>query len=131
MQSTEQPEMTSKLADLRSRTHRGSNELIDLLAEKDDLDRRIAELEEILDDYEELPANVPTDEVHIGNTVHVSFEGYEDEFAIVSHIEADPLNKKISASSPVGKALLGHKVGDTVSVDIGVVKRVYRVLEIK
>jgi transcription elongation factor GreA len=67
-----------------------------------------------------------TDEVHIGATVKVkdlkNNENYE--FHIVGSAEADPSAKRISNESPLGRALIGHKKGETVDVSTprGVVK---------
>ena len=56
--------------------------------------------------------------VHIGSAVTVFDTDMEEEsvYEITSSTEADPMNNKISNESPVGAALLGHKVGDTVKV---------------
>ena len=75
----------------------------------------------IIDDSE-----FSTDEVHIGATVKVkdlkNNENYE--FHIVGSAEADPSAKRISNESPLGRALIGHKKGETVDVSTprGVVK---------
>ena len=63
--------------------------------------------------------NVSTDAVNVGTTVRVLYldEGDEEEFAIVGARESDPMNNRISNESPVGSALLGHKVGDIVTVE--------------
>ena len=59
-----------------------------------------------------------TDEiVHIGSKVRaLNGKGVEVEYKIVGSTEADPLNGSISDESPVGSALLGHAVGDKVTV---------------
>ena len=73
------------------------------------------------------------DEVHLGATVKVkdlkNNENYE--FHIVGSAEADPSSKRISNESPLGRALIGHKKGDTVDVSTprGVVK--YKIESIK
>ena len=67
----------------------------------------------------------------MANTKTLFWKLFEEEYEIVSAMEANPLKNKISDESPVGKALLGRKVGDSVTVDIGLVVKVYRVLEIK
>jgi transcription elongation factor GreA len=73
------------------------------------------------------------DEVHIGATVKVkdlkNSESYE--FNIVGSAEADPGSKRISNESPLGRALIGHKKGETVDVATprGVVK--YKIEEIR
>jgi transcription elongation factor GreA len=67
-----------------------------------------------------------TDEVHIGATVKVKElkNGESYEFHIVGSAEADPTAKRISNESPLGRALIGHKKGETVDVSTprGVVK---------
>lgn len=64
-------------------------------------------------------ANVSTDSVNVGTIVRVLFveDGDEEEYTIVGARESDPITNKISNECPMGAALLGHKNGDTVSVD--------------
>ncbi len=66
------------------------------------------------------------DEVHFGATVKVKDlkNGESYEFNIVGSAEADPSNQRISNESPLGRALIGHKKGETVDVSTprGVVK---------
>jgi transcription elongation factor GreA len=81
---------------------------------------KIADLQTILDRsriVEESGAGA--ENVGMGTTVKVRDLDYGDEFAytIVGAYEADPANDKISSLSPVGKALMGAKVGDKVQVD--------------
>ena len=85
------------------------------------LEARIASLEEKLRsatviDSSELDTNV----VRVGVTVDVDDAGKTDTFMIVGSTEADPsaTPKRLSNESPVGKALLGHKKGDTVEVHL-------------
>jgi transcription elongation factor GreA len=56
--------------------------------------------------------------VRVGVTVNVKDEktGDSDKYTIVGSAEANPSEKKLSNESPVGKALIGHKRGDTVDV---------------
>lgn len=63
--------------------------------------------------------NVSTDAVNVGTIVRVLFveDGDEEEYTIVGARESDPINNKISNECPMGTALLGHKTGETVSVD--------------
>ena len=62
--------------------------------------------------------NGNSDEVHLGSQVTVEEEGVGKEtYFIVGSAEADPLNGKISNESPIGRALLGAKVGDTVRAE--------------
>jgi transcription elongation factor GreA len=91
------------------------------LAFKEDMDlleSRLLELEYILKNFVLIkkPPKEKQDIVDLGATVVVGVNGQEDEFTIVGTLEADPSIGKISNESPVGKALLGHKVGDEVVV---------------
>lgn len=58
--------------------------------------------------------------VSINNTVTVYFpeDDLEEKYKIVTSIRANSMDNKIAIDSPVGKALLGHKVGDTVTVKV-------------
>ena len=53
------------------------------------------------------------DKVALGATVNLTLSGKKMEYALVGPTEANPLEGKISNESPIGKALLGHKAGDT------------------
>ena len=53
----------------------------------------------------------------MGSTVTISYDdGEEEEYKIVGSMEADPFENKISNESPLGIALLKHKIGDSVEV---------------
>lgn len=90
---------------------------------------RILELQEILKKAE-VVQHQDSGLVTLSSRVVVEANGEEDEFEIVSSVESNPFEGKISDESPVGKALLGAKVGDTVTV-ASTVKATYRVLRIK
>jgi transcription elongation factor GreA len=79
---------------------------------------RIIELQQILHYATVLDeASIRDDEVSVGSVVRVrdSQSGEEAKYRIVGAVEADPEQNKISNESPVGHALLGHKVGDVCS----------------
>ena len=82
------------------------------------LDSRIEEIENILNNFELIkpPAKKERDKVHLGAQVTVEVNGKDCEFTIVGTLETDPFSGKISNESPVGKALLGRKVGDEVVI---------------
>lgn len=86
--------------------------------EQAEIEARIKKLESIIENVEIID-EVTTDEVGLGNTVKISYVGDddEDEYKIVGSQEADPFESKISNESPIAKALMGHKVGDVVSVE--------------
>lgn len=96
------------------------------------LQGQISELEEVIGKSEII--QVVSDKnagASLGNTIHVKFNGKEDKFVLVGSVEADPMQKRISIESPVGKALVGAKVGDTIVVETPQLKIEYYVKDIK
>lgn len=84
-------------------------------------EKRIAGLEEKLGQARILDeSQMASDKALIGATVKIKdIDSNEEEtYTLVSEPEADFANGRISVASPVGKALLGHKVGDTVKIDV-------------
>ena len=109
-------------ARLRSAIEMGDlSENADYIKAKEDqgfIEGRIQELEETLKRTKviNLPNN-SSDKVQIGSSVVVKEEGYEQELIhIVGSKEADPEIGKLSYESPIGSALLGHKISDIVRV---------------
>ena len=79
---------------------------------------RIKDLEESLRRAQIIEKDGRNDLVRVGSTVTVVEEGFEEDpetYDIVGKHEADPTNGRISNESPIGRALLGAKVGQTVS----------------
>ncbi|WP_394525797.1 transcription elongation factor GreA [Lacrimispora sp. JR3] len=102
--------------------------------EQRDIELRIEELEKLLKNAEVVVEDeIDLDKINIGCKVKVYDvdEDEEMEFKIVGSTEANSLQNKISNESPVGKALIGKKVGDVVDVETqsGVIQ--YKVLEIQ
>jgi len=91
-----------------------------------DLESKLAQAEMIDDD------RIPKDEALIGATVKLKDldSGEEMEYVLVSELEANYAEGKISVTSPVGKGLLGHKKGQTVEINVpaGVLK--YKILKV-
>ncbi len=71
------------------------------------------------------------EQVGLGSVVHIEVNGSAHEFTIVGEWEADPAAKKISHESPLGKALLGKKVGDDVQVEAPSGTITYAIKEVK
>jgi len=97
------------------------------------LERRIAELENILKNIEliKAPPKKDKDMVKIGATVTLEEkDGQINEFMIVGTLEANPGQGKISAQSPVGMALLGQKIGSEVVLN-SPVRIAYKIKKIK
>ncbi len=85
------------------------------------LERQIAELEEKLRGAQVIDEkSVSTEAVAVGTTVHVKDQKTDKsvKYKIVGSSEANPSDNKLSNQSPVGKALLGKKRGDLVSVPV-------------
>jgi transcription elongation factor GreA len=85
------------------------------------LEKQIAELEEKLRNARIIDEkNVDTETVAVGVLVHVKDQKTDKstKFKIVGSAEADPAEQRLSNESPVGKALIGHRRGDVVSVPV-------------
>jgi transcription elongation factor GreA len=83
------------------------------------LEGRIRELENVLKNAEIIQeSNGPASSVDIGRTVMIREVGtdYEETYTIVGSMEADPTNGRVSNESPMGKALLGKKIGQEAIV---------------
>lgn len=90
------------------------------------LEGRVREIEQMLRNARIIDDEIADDVVHLGRTITLK-DLENDEiitYALVGSAEADPLNYKISNESPLGKAIIGKKVGDVVEIDapIGIIK---------
>ena len=95
------------------------------------LEGRIQELEYILNNAQVIEDLGPRDVVRVGVSVRVQEDSSETEtFQMVGAKEADPRNGKISNESPIGKALMDHRVGDVVEAQTpgGLIR--FKILEI-
>src|SRR3990167_2616614 len=128
--SVKRKEVTARIAKAREYGDISENSEYDTAREEQSfVEGRILELEDILRNAQVIETSKRSDAVQIGSKVKVEVEGEADEFIIVSSVEADPMQGKISNESPVGKALIGSKVGDVVSV-ASTIRSTYRILEI-
>lgn len=97
------------------------------------LEAKMIELENVLKNYEliTVPSKEKRNIVNLGATVTLEEkDGQINEFMIVGTLEANPNEGKISAQSPVGKALLGHKIGEDVMIT-SPIKVIYKIKKIK
>lgn len=90
------------------------------------IDGRIDELEELLKQVTLISAN-HSSIIKLGSTVKVNTGSDKEEFTVVGEWEADPKERKISHESPLGKALIGKKVGEKVEVEAPAGKIVYTI----
>ena len=96
------------------------------------LEGRIQELEYVLSNAEVVENKGKRDEVKVGLKVTVQEEGFDPEvYFMVGAKEADSRNNKISNESPIGKALMGHKVGETVIAETPGGKLKFKILKIE
>jgi transcription elongation factor GreA len=120
LQTNKRREVAERIRDAREFGDISENaEYDDAKNEQMMLEQKIAQLEERLRSAQVIDASeLSTDAVHVGVTVNVKDEktGDTDKYTIVGSAEANPSEKKLSNESPVGKALMGHKRGDTVNV---------------
>ena len=101
--------------------------------EQRDIEARIEEIEKILKNAEVVvEEDVDLDQINIGCNVRIYDVEFEEEleYKIVGSTEANSLKGKISNESPVGKALIGKKVGDVVTVETQAGDISYKILEI-
>lgn len=123
-------EVTEKIARAREFGDLSENSEYDSAREEQSFtEGRIMELEEILS-HSKLIEKAGKNTVGIGSKVKVQTDGAINEFVIVSSVEANPMEGKISNESPVGKALLGSKIGDEVQIS-SAIQATYKVLEVK
>ena len=96
------------------------------------IDGRIDELEIILKQAVIIREGAKTSNhaVKLGSTVTLNISGKKEVFTVVGEWEADPTNKKISHQSPLGKVLIGRRVGDKVQVEASAGKLTYSVVSI-
>ena len=128
-------EVAAKIKEAREQGDLSENAEYDAAKdEQRDIEARIEELEKILKNAEVVVEDeVDLDRINIGCQVKILDLEYDEEldYKIVGSTEANSLKGKISNESPVGKALIGAKIGDIVEVETqaGVIK--YKVLEIE
>lgn len=139
--------LTSELADLKAKSEHlitqieevaqpdesGEDGLATQLKEElEVVNEKMATIEEALDNSEIISGDsVSTESVQLGSKVKIKIaDNSVKQFHIVSHIEADPVQSKISDQSPLGQALLGKKLNDLVEVMAPVGKITYKIVSI-
>lgn len=95
------------------------------------VNEKIDSIEEALGNSEIISGKLSKSQVQVGSKVKIKLTGNTvKSFHIVSHIEADPVQQKISDQSPLGQALLGRKINDLVEVTAPVGKITYKIVAI-
>lgn len=129
--NVKRPKLVERLSDARSQGDLSENsDYINAKEELEFLDGRISELQEVLKNAVVVSGNSRNGEASIGTKVTLKVDGEKHIYQIVGDWEADPTNRKISHTSPLGQALIGKKVGDKVEVEAPAGKITYKILAI-
>jgi len=127
------PRVVERLALARSQGDLSEN--TEYAAARDELafvDGRIEELEEIIHCASLVKQNHgPKDTVCLGCKVTVKSANSESVYHIVGEWEADPAQKKVSHTSPLGRALLGRKVGEEIEFEAPAGKIIFNIVKIE
>ncbi len=91
---------------------------------------RIAEVEHILRNLELIKVPKGDNKVQLGSKVKLRNDGKTKEFQVVGTVEANPLEGKISDESPIGRMLMGKKLGDEVEIQTPGETAIYKITDI-
>lgn len=130
LNETKRPALVTRLSIARSMGDLSENS--DYISAKEELafmDGQIAELEDLIKNAKVVSPST-NEKVDFGHKVTVKLAAKEIVYHLVGEWEANPMEKKISVSSPLGQALMGKKVGDKISVPAPAGEVVYTVLSI-
>ena len=134
LKTNKRKEIAQKIKEARAQGDLSENAEYDAAKEQQgEIETRIAELEKLLRNAEIIDEdNLNSEQVQLGNRVRLYDCEFEEEieYTIVGSTEADPMEGRISNESPVGQALIGAEVGQTVDVQTPMGTSSYKVLEI-
>lgn len=127
-------EIAQKIADARSHGDLSENAEYEAAKhEQELLEIKISQLEQTLAKAQIIRADeLPNDKIYILSKVKIRNQktGVIFEYTLVSHAEADFEKKKLSVTSPIGKALLGKKIGDIAEIQAPAGITIYEILDI-
>lgn len=134
LKAVKRKEVAEKIKEAREQGDLSENAEYDAAKdEQRDIEARIEQIEKILKNAEVvIEEEIDLDKINVGCQVKVFDVEFDEEieFKIVGSSESNSLQGKISNESPVGKALIGSKVGEEVSVETEAGEMKYKVLEI-
>lgn len=134
LSKVKRPEVLDRVSQARSMGDLSENaEYVAAREELSFIDGRIDELENLITQavlITETHNKGGNSSVKLGSTVILNVKGKKEEFTVVGEWEADPKEKKISHESPLGKALLGKKVGEKVEVEAPAGKVAYTIASV-
>lgn len=134
LSKTKRPDVLSRVSQARSMGDLSENaEYAAAREELSFIDGRIDELEELLKQavlIVESGSKSSNHVIKLGSKVTLNIKGKKEDFMVVGEWEADPKEKKISHESPLGKALIGKKVGEKVEVEAPAGKVLYTIVSV-
>lgn len=131
MQNKRRPEVVERLSAAREMGDLSENaEYTAAREELSFIDGRLDELESLLKQVEIISDEHATQSVGLGSQVVIKIKDKEETFTVVGEWEADPVEKKISHESPLGKALIGKAVGEEIHVEAPAGTMTYKVVSI-
>jgi len=127
----QKPDVVEELKRARSQGDLSENADYDVARnELERVENRIKEVENILQNVEIIQKPRSNGVVELGSTVELKSKNSKTTFIVVGSVEANPIEGKISDESPIGKALIGKKVGDDVEIKVPSSTSVYKVSSI-
>ena len=134
LKTVRRKEVAEKIKEARGQGDLSENAEYDSAKEEQaEIEARIVVLEKMLRNAEVIDEEEGTgDTIHLGATVTLLDEEFDEEmeYTIVGSAEADPMNGRISNESPVGMGLLGHKIGEKITIETPDGEVVFKVLKI-
>ena len=131
-QQVERPRIIQQITDARTHGDLSENaEYEDAKNEQAFVEGKIQTLGALIKNATIIDENHSTEHVQIGSTVSVESTDGAETFTIVGSAEANPSELKLSNESPVGRAILGHKKGETVEVAAPRGSLKYKIMDIK
>jgi len=131
--NVKRPDVLERVSQARSMGDLSEN--AEYVAAKEELsfiDGRIEELEELLKQVVLITESGKNSShtVKLGSNVTLTVKGKKESFVVVGKWEADPKERKISHESPLGKALIGKKVGEKIEVEAPAGKILYTIVSV-
>ncbi len=136
LETVREKEVAEQIKEARSFGDLSENsEYDEAKTEQGKLYSKIAEIKNVLENAEVIKDETDTNKVSLGATVKVveienGAEGESEEYKIVGSQEANPMMGMLSEESPIGKALIGKGVGETVQIEVPVGLLTFKIVSI-
>ena len=132
LSTTKREDIAHRLKEAKADGDLSENAMYDAARDEQSfVEGRISEIEHILKHAVVITNKGKGGPVALGSKVHVELEEGEQKYVIVGSTEANPDKGYISDQSPIGKALLGKKIGDEVEVEVPSGNIVYRIKHVE